>query len=141
MSSPNGDVCGIDEPRHGGLVRRLSGAKIVVEASVMVVVAADVWIPGHRGMIHALAVVGDAAVDAGTNTENAGAVAENGGFDERRRELRPRLNWTDSNHVGEVDRQVKHTQRMQMYSPKGREGPGLKRGHQRQESGRKNLDP
>ena len=46
--------------------------------------------------------VGDAAVDAGTSTEDVGVVGGNGGFDERRRELRPKLNWINSNRVGEV---------------------------------------
>jgi len=137
MSSPNGGVYGIDEPRHAGLVQRLSGAKIVVGASVVVVAAADVWIPGHRDMIHALAVIGD----AGINTEGAGAVAENGLFDEQRRGLRPRLNWADSNHVGEVGMRKEHTQRKQMYSLKERGDPEQKRGLRGQESGRKNLDP
>ena len=45
MSSPHGGVYGIDEPRHADLDRRLSGAMIVGEASVsvlVVVAAADV---------------------------------------------------------------------------------------------------
>ena len=113
MSSPNGGVYGFDGPRCAGLVRRLNGAKIVG-------VVEDVWIPGHRDMTHTLGVI----VDAGTNAENARAVAENGGFDERRRGLRPRLNWADSNHLGEVDRREQHGQRKWMYPPREREDLG-----------------
>ena len=90
MSNPNGVVYGIDEARHGDLVQRLGDAMIVVEASV-VVGAGDVWSLGHRGTVDASTTIGD-AVDVGTSTGGAGVVVENGGFDERRRESRPRLN-------------------------------------------------
>ena len=137
MSSLHGDVYGIDEPRHADLVRRLSGVMIAVEASA---VAADVWNPDRMDVTHALRVIGGAAVDVGTSTEDAGVVGGNGEFDERRKESRPKLNWTDSNHAGEVGKWEKHTQRKQTYSPKEREDPEQKRGHQRQERDMKNSD-
>ena len=91
MSNPNEVVCGIDEARHGDLVQRLGGAMIAVEASVVAVGAADGWCLGHRDMLDASTVIGD-VVDVGTSTEGAGVVVENGGFDEGRKESRPRLN-------------------------------------------------
>jgi len=127
MSSLYRDVYGIDEAHHAGLVRRLNGVMIAVEA------AADVWSPDRMDVIH----VGDAAVGAGTSTEDVGVVGGNGGFDERRRELRPKLNWIDSNRVGEVGKWGKHTQRKQMYSPEERDDPERKRGRKRQENGMK----
>jgi hypothetical protein len=139
MSNPNGGVCGIDEPRHADSVQRLGGVMIAVEASV--VAAADVLSLGHRDMIDALKVMSDVAVDAGANTGDAGVVAENGGFDGWWKELIPRLNWTDSNHVGGVGRREKHTQKEQMWSPGEREDPEQQRGRRGQENGRKSLDP
>ena len=134
VSSLHGDVYGIDEAHHADLDRRLNGVMIgVVVASAVVEVAADVWSPDRMDAIHD----GDAAVGAGTSTEDAEVVGGNGGFDERRRELRPKLNWIDSNRVGEVGKWGKHTQRKQMYSPREREDPEQKRGHQRQENGMK----
>ena len=109
---------------------------IAAEASAVVV--ADVGNPGHRNRAGAWTVI---AVDAGTDTEGAGVVGESGAFGGRRRELRPRSNWTDSNHAGGVGKWEKRTQREQMWSPKRWEGPEQKRGRQRQESGRKSLDP
>jgi hypothetical protein len=133
MSSPHGDVYGIDEPRHADSDRRLSGVMIAVEASVVVGMGADVWSPGRMDAIHALRVIGGAAaVGAGTNTEDAEVVGGNGGFDERRKGLRPKLNWIDSSHVGEVGKWEKRTQRKQMYSPKERVDPEQKRGRQKQ---------
>ena len=134
MSSSHGGVYGIDEPRHGDLVQRLSGVMIAVEASV-VEVAADGGSLGHMNMIHALEVIGDAV---GTDTEVAEDAGENGGFDERRKELRPKLNWTDSSRVGEVGKWEKDTQRKQMHSPREREDPEQRKGRRRQESGMKN---
>ena len=90
MSNPNGVVCGIDEARHGDSVQRLGGVMIAVEASAGVV-AADVWSLGHRDMVDASTAIGDVG-DAGTSTEDAEVVVGNGGFDERRKGLRPRLN-------------------------------------------------
>ena len=133
MSSLHGDVYGTDEAHHADLVRRLNGVMIAVEASAVVEVTADVWSPDRMGAIHG----GDAAVGAGTSTEDAGVVGGNGGFDERRRGLRPKLNWIDSNRVGEVGKRGKHTQRKQMCSPKEREDPEQKRGRQRRENGMK----
>jgi len=63
---------------------------IAVEASV-VVGAADGWCLCHRDMRDASTVIGD-GVDAGTSTEGAGVVVENGDFDEGRKGSRPRLN-------------------------------------------------
>ena len=138
MSSLHGDVYGIDEPRHGDLVRRLSGVMIAVGASGVVGVAGDVWSPDRMDVTHALREIGGGA---GINREGAGAAGGNGGADERRKELRPRLSWTDSSRVGEVGKREKHTQRKQMYSPREREDPEQKRGRQRQERGMKSLDP
>lgn len=109
MSSQNEGVCGIDEARHADLVQRLGG---VMEASV--VAAADVWSPGHMDMGRAWTVIGGVAADAGTGTADVGVVAENGVFDGRRKELRPRSNWTDSNRAGWVGKREKRTQRKQM---------------------------
>ena len=86
-------------------------------------------------------MVGDAAVGAGTSTEDAGVVGENGGFDEGRKGLRPRLNWTDSNRVEEVGKRGKDTQRKQMHSPRGREDPEQGGDHRKQENGTESLDP
>ena len=133
VSSLHGDVYGIDEAHHADLDRRLNGVMIAVEASAVVEVAADVWSLDRMDVIHG----GGAAVGAGTSTEDAGVVGGNGGFDERRRELRPKLNWIDSNRVGEVGKWGKYTQRKQMYSPREREDPEQKRGRQRQENGMK----
>jgi len=90
MSNPNEVVCGIDEVRHGDLVQRLGGGMIGVEASV-VVGAADAWCLGHRDMRDVSTAVGG-VVDAGTSTEGAEVVVENGGSDEGRKESRRRLN-------------------------------------------------
>lgn len=81
------------------------------------------------------------AAGAGTGTEGAEVVGENGEFDGRRKELRPRWNWTDSSHAGGVGKREKRTQKKQMWSPKEREDPEQKRGRQSQESGRKSSDP
>ena len=128
MSSLHGDVCGIDEAHHAGLVWRLNGVMIAV-----VKVAADVWSPDRMDVIHG----GEAAVGAGTSTEDAGVVGGNRGFDERRGELTPKLNWIDSNRVGEVGKWGKHTQRKSMYSPGEREDAEQKKGRKRQENGMK----
>ena len=85
MSNPSGDVYGNDEPRHGDSDRRLNCAMIAVGASGMVA-GVDARTPSHSYMIHALGVIGDAAVGAAANTEDVGVVAENEGFDERRTE-------------------------------------------------------
>lgn len=85
MSNPSGDVYGNDEARHGDSDRRLSYVMIVVEASGMVA-GVDARTPSYNYMIHALGVIGDAAVGAAANTENVGVVAGNEEFDERRTE-------------------------------------------------------
>ena len=131
VSSQHGDVYEIDEPRHADLVQRLSGVMIAVEASAVV---GDVWSPDRMDVIHALRVIGD----AGANTEDAGAAGGNGEVGGRRRESRPKSNWTDSNRAGEVGKREKHTQRKQMCLPREREDPEQKRGRQRQEKGMKN---
>jgi len=89
MSNPNGVVYGIDEARHGDSVQRLGGVTIAVEASEMVA-AADAWSLGHRDMADASTVTGG-VVGAGASTGDAEVVAGNGGFDEGRKESRPRL--------------------------------------------------
>ena len=141
MSSLHGAVFEIDEPRHADLGRRLSGVLIVEVAFVVVVAAGGARSPGHKDMIHALGVVGDAGVGAEINTEDAGVVGENGRVDGRRKELRRKLSWTDSSQVWEVGKPAKDTQRKQMYSPREREDPEQKRGRREQESGMRNLDP
>ena len=125
MSSLYGDIYGIDEAHHTGLVWRLNGVMIAV-----VKVAADVWSLDRMDAIHGSEVV----VGAGTSTEDAEVVGGNGGFDERRRELRPKLNWIDSNRFREVGKWGKHTQRKKMYSPGEREDAERKRGRSRQEN-------
>lgn len=141
MSSFHGAVFEIDEPRHADLGRRLNGVLIAVVAFAVVVVAVDARSPGHKDMIHALGVAGGAGVGAEINTEDAGVVGENGRFDGRRKGLRRKLSWTDSNLAWEVGKLEKDTQRTQMYSPREREDPEQKRGRREQESGMRNLDP
>lgn len=135
ISRLHGDVYGIDESRHADSVRRLSG----VIAAAVVVVVLDVWSPGHIDMVYALGVAGDVAAGAGTDTEDAEVAGENEGFGERRRELRPRSNWIDSNRVGRVG---KYTQKKQKkHSRREREDPEQKRERRRQENGMESLDP
>lgn len=138
MSNRNGDVCGIDEARHGDSVQRLGGVTIAAEASVVVVAAAaDVWSPDHRDTVHVSSMVGGVAAVAGTSIGDAEVVAGNGGFDGGRKELRPRLSWTGSNLPGVIGKMEKHTQRTQMWLPREQEDPEQKGDHQRQENGRK----
>jgi hypothetical protein len=140
MSNPNGDVYGSDEARHGDLARRLNGAMIEVEASA-VVAGVDVWSPGRRDRIHSWAVIGVVVGGAAADIEDVGVVAENGAFDERRKALRPRSNWSGSNHVGEVDNWTKNTQRKRMCSRREREVPERKRSRRKQGGGRESSDP
>lgn len=136
MSNPNGGVYGSDEPRHEGSGRRLSGVMIVVEASV-VVVGVGVKNRGHKDTVYALTAIGGAAA---ASTEGAGVVGGNEVLDERKKELRPRSNLSDSSCSGEVGNWTGDTQKKQVYSPRELEVPDQKRGRRKQEGGRKNLD-
>ena len=139
MSNRNGGVCGSDEPRHGNLDRRLSGEMIVVGASAAVA-GEDVRILRHKDMVYASRAIADAAVGAAVSIENAGAVAENGLFGERRKELTRRSNWGDSSQFWEVGNWTRDTQKKRECLPGGLEDPEQKREHRKQEGGKRNLD-
>lgn len=139
MSNPNGGVYGSDEPRHGGLDRRLNGEMIVVGASAVVTVA-DERTPGHRNMVYVSTVIGGAVVDAAVSIEDVVAVAGNELLDERRKGLTPRSNLGDSSRLWGADNWTKETQKKQVYLPRELEVPEQMRGRRKQENGRKNSD-